>query len=293
MIPFINSSADRAAVIIPFLGKLDASSISPAFFTVILAALDSINPVAFFVLSFLLGLLIHEKSRSRILLIGGTFVFFSGFIYFLFIAAWLNVFLFAGHLRIITLSAGVAALVVGVINIKGYFTGGDEENILISDRPSNSVMARITRLLHSKRTFPLLAGASLLAIAVNAYEMVSSLGFPLVFTRGLTLFKLSTVDYYSYLLLYCIVYVIPLAGIVLVFVISLGARSVHNWQGKSLNLTSGFMMFGLGVVLVFKPDLLNGIMAPAGLLAIAIAATAIVVFLMNNVNPDGEKGKEP
>ena len=63
-----------------------------------------------------------------------------------------------------------------------------------------------------KKTVPLIIGASGLAIAVNVYGIINSHGFPLIFTRGLTLFKLSTVDYYAYLLLYCIVYVIPLAA---------------------------------------------------------------------------------
>jgi hypothetical protein len=279
-----------ALLILPWLGKVDPASSSPALFTVILAALDSVNPVAFFVLSFLLGLLVSERSRSRMLLIGGTFVFFSGLIYYIFIAAWLNVFLFVGHLKIITMSAGIAAVIVGGLNIRGYFTDGDGGNFLNSDRPGRSLISRIKGLLHSKRTVPMLAGASLLAIAVNFYEMVSSLGFPLIFTRGLTLFKLSAVDYYSYLLLYCIVYVIPLAALVLIFAVSLGTRKTEARPGKFLNLVSGFMMFGLGLVLVFGPDLLNSIMTAAGLLILALTAAVIVDFLMKNVTPkDGEK----
>jgi hypothetical protein len=280
----------NALLILPLLGKVDPASTSPALFTVILAALDSVNPVAFFVLSFLLGLLTGERSRGRMLLIGGTFVFFSGLIYFVFIAAWLNVFLVVGHLKVITMSAGIAAIIVGGLNIRGYFTDGDGETFLSSDKPGKSLISRIKGLLHSKRTGPMLAGASLLAIAVNFYEMVSSLGFPLIFTRGLTLFKLSTADYYSYLLLYCVVYVIPLAALVIIFAVSLGTRKTKARHGKFLNLVSGFMMFGLGVVLVFGPDLLNSIMTAAGLLILALTAAVIIDFLMKNVTPkDGEK----
>ena len=73
-------------------------SISLPLFTVIIGALDSFNPCAFFVLLFLLSMLIHARSRKKMFLIGGIFVFFSGFIYFLFMAAWLNVFLVIGRL---------------------------------------------------------------------------------------------------------------------------------------------------------------------------------------------------
>ena len=58
----------------------------------VLAGLDAFNPCAFFVLLFLLSLLVHARDRRRMLLIGGVFVFFSGAIYFVFMAVWLNVF---------------------------------------------------------------------------------------------------------------------------------------------------------------------------------------------------------
>jgi len=55
--------------------------------------MDSFNPCAFFVLLSLLGLLVHARSREKMFLICGVFVFFSGFIYFLIMADWLNLFL--------------------------------------------------------------------------------------------------------------------------------------------------------------------------------------------------------
>ncbi len=100
-------SQDKHQIVkVPFLGDIDLSAISLPVMTVILGGLDSFNPCAFFVLFFLLSLLIHAKSRKRMFLIGGTFVFFSGFIYFVFMAAWLNLFIIAGQLLIITVIAG-------------------------------------------------------------------------------------------------------------------------------------------------------------------------------------------
>ena len=84
-------------------------------------ALDSFNPCAFFVLFTLLGILVHARSRRRMLFIGGTFVAFSGIVYFIFMAAWLNLFLHIGELRAVTTAAGIVALVIAAINIKDYF----------------------------------------------------------------------------------------------------------------------------------------------------------------------------
>jgi hypothetical protein len=49
--------------------------------TLVLAGCDAFNPCAFFVLLLLLSLLVHGQSRVRMLLVGGTFVLFSGLMY--------------------------------------------------------------------------------------------------------------------------------------------------------------------------------------------------------------------
>ena len=83
---------EQQTISLPFLGNLDTSKISLPLMTIILGGLDSFNPCAFFVLFFLLNLLIYTRSRKKMLLIGSIFIFFSGLIYFLFMAAWLNFF---------------------------------------------------------------------------------------------------------------------------------------------------------------------------------------------------------
>lgn len=98
---------------LPLIGRLDPAALSLPVLTVTLAGLDAFNPCAFFVLLFLLSLLVQAGDRWRMLLIGGVFVFCSGLVYFVFVAAWLNVFLLVGELRIITMLAGVLAVVMG------------------------------------------------------------------------------------------------------------------------------------------------------------------------------------
>jgi glutaredoxin len=106
---------------VPVLGELDAESMSLPLFTLVIAGLDAFNPCAFFVLLFLLSLMVHARSRARMLLVGGTFVFFSGLVYFLFMAAWLNLFLVVGGAPIVTLIAGLVAVLIGVLNVKDFF----------------------------------------------------------------------------------------------------------------------------------------------------------------------------
>ena len=102
---------------LPLLGYFDPESMSLPVFTIVIAGLDAFNPCAFFVLLLMLSLLVNAKDRKRMLLIGGIFVFFSGFIYFLFMAAWLNLFLYLGEIRSITIVAALIAIGVSIINI--------------------------------------------------------------------------------------------------------------------------------------------------------------------------------
>jgi len=132
-----------------FLGDIDLSVISLPVMTVILGGLDSFNPCAFFVLFFLLSLLIHAKSRERMFLIGGTFVFFSGFIYFVFMAAWLNLFIIAGQLLVITVIAGIIALTVAVINIKDFFFFSKGVSLSIPEKAKPKLFERMRNLLKS------------------------------------------------------------------------------------------------------------------------------------------------
>jgi len=89
----------------------------------------------------------------------------------------------------------------------------------------------------------MLVGTIVLAISANTYELFCTIGFPMVFTRILTLHHLSPMHYYMYVLLYNIVYVIPLIIIVTIFTISLGMMKLSERQGRTLKLVSGNLIF--------------------------------------------------
>lgn len=261
---------------VPLLGTLDARGLSLPLLTVVIAGLDSFNPCAFFVLLSLLGLLAHARSRNKMLLVGGVFVFFSGFIYFLFMAAWLNLFLVMGNVSAITKIAGVVSLLIAAVNIKDFFIFKKGVSLTIPDSAKPKLFDRMRKLLRSTSLVSILAGTTLLAAAANSYELLCTAGFPMVFTRILTLNNLTMTSYYLYLALYNIVYVVPLLLIVLIFTITLGSRKLSERQGRTLKLISGAMMLGLGGILLIDPALLNSPMISFALLMGAFGASLIV-----------------
>ncbi len=264
---------------IPLIGAVDVSKMTIPVMTVVIAGLDSFNPCAFFVLFSLLGLMIHARSRSKMALIGGIFVFFSGFVYFLFMAAWLNFFLIVGEIAIITTLAGMVALIIAVINIKDFFIFKKGVSLTISDEARLKLFDRMRRLLRSQSILYTIFGTVVLALAANAYELLCTAGFPMVFTRILTLHNLPSLEYYLYLVLYNVIYVIPLLIIVTVFTVTLGKRQLSEDQGRFLKLLSGLMMLGLGLALLLKPSLLNNVLISLIFLIGAVLISIIMQFV--------------
>jgi len=267
---------------LPLIGRVDPGALSLPVLTVTLAGLDAFNPCAFFVLLFLLSLLVHARNRRRMLLIGGVFVFFSGLVYFVFMSAWLNIFLLVGELRIITVLAGVLAVVIGALNIKDYFAFQQGPSLSIPDEAKPKLFKRMRGLVGAEHLPTLLMGTVALAIVANSYELLCTAGFPMVYTRALTLHDLSAGGYYLYLTLYNVVYVLPLLVIVLVFVRTLGSRKLQEREGRLLKLLSGTMMAGLGLMLLFYPeglsDALSSLLVVVGALALTGLTAAAETF---------------
>jgi hypothetical protein len=244
-------------VTLPIIGPIDAASLSLPLLAVLLGGLDAVNPCALSVLLFLVSALVGANARRRILVVGGAFVMTTAVVYFLLMAAWLNAFLWFGELRAVTVVAGVAAVVLGLINIKdfGWFRRGP--SLVIPDAARPAIFGRIIDMSASVALPALVGTAVLVATTAAAYEMLCTGGFPVVFTRVLTLAELPTPAYYAYLGLYVAVYVLPMLAIVGAVAITLGTRSVSIDEARRLKLLSGLLMVGVGSLLLIAPDRLS------------------------------------
>ena len=268
---------ELTSVEIPVLGNITSDDYSLPVLTILIAGMDAFNPCAFFVLLFLLSMMVHGRSRSRMALIGGIFVFFSGAIYFLFMTAWLNLFIYLGELRLMTLIAGCVAVFIALINIKDYFWFKKGFSLSVSDDAKPRLFDRIRHLLRLDSVITVIIATVVLAVVANSYELLCTAGFPMVYTRILTLQSLSAESYYLYLLLYNLVYILPLLAIVTLFTMRLGSRKLSEHEGMVLKLLSGVMMLMLGVLLVVSPQLLNNVIVAAAILLLAISVTWSIV----------------
>lgn len=272
-VALLPSEAASNRLRLPLVGEIDAASLSLPLLTLTLAGLDAFNPCAFFVLLFLLSMMAHQKSRARMLLVGGIFVLFSGLMYFAFMAAWLNLFQLLGQLAWVTLAAGLLAVFVGAMNVKDFFRFGRGPSLSIPESRKPDIFRRARAILAADNLPAMIMATVFLAIAANFYELLCTAGFPMVYTRILTLGEPAQAVRYLYLALYNLIYVLPLAAIVVVFARTLGARKLGEREGRLLKLLSGTMMLELGALLLFAPQWVSRVGVAFGLMAVAVSVT--------------------
>ena len=240
----------------PFLGSIRTDRVSIGQLTLVLGLLDSLNPCAIWVLTFLLSLLAHTRSRKKMLVVGGTFVLMSGFIYFAFMAAWLSLFNVIGMHKAITVILGLVAVAMGLINLKELFFFKKGVSLMIPDSAKPKIATRARKILNEKNMALAVVGTALLAAFANVVELGCTVGLPAIFTKVLSSRGISATGQIGYMALYNVYYVIPLALIVGIFAWTMGHFRVTEKTGKALKLISGAVMLALGVIMLFKPSLL-------------------------------------
>ncbi len=258
--------------------ELEGGSSNLLWLTFMIAGMDSVNPCAFYILTFLLSILIYARDRLRIMIVGGIFVAVSGLCYFLFMAAWLNVLELLNRFKPAIWIIMLAVIAAGTLNVKDYLLGGAGPSLGASEKSLARIGRSARRLMSIESTAGLVVGASILAFTVNLYELFCTPGFPLMYVSLLSSLNLDPVAYYLYLAFYNVVYVLPLLGIVLLFAYTLGRMRISGLWAKRIKLISGYLMIGLALAMLLRPWILAYLETTLQLLAAALAASAITML---------------
>ena len=259
MLGLANSPKTTSAanvVDIPLFGMVSVEKFGLPLFTMAIGLVDGFNPCAMWVLLMLLTILVNLRDRKRILIIAGTFVFISGAVYFVFMAAWLNIFLIIGFSRVLQIIIGLTALLIGTVHIKDYFAFKKVFSLSIPEYAKPSLYSRIRDVIYAENIIATFIAIIVMAILVNLVELLCTAGLPAIYTQILTLQQLSTSQYYLYLILYNIAYMFDDALMVGLVVFTMSKQRLEEEEGRWLKLLSGSIIFILGALLLLKPSLL-------------------------------------
>jgi len=232
---------------------------------IVLGIIDGFNACAMTALGFLLATLISTKDRKKVVLIGGTFILASGLVYFIFISAWLNLFLVLEQIKIITFLVGIIIVLFSIFTLKDYFYGTicklceiDPNKQNIWTKAEKWLLIKIKQL--SEKDVPLfvsLIGIALIAVGINLVELICSFGLPLAFTKALTEMNMSTLSYYFHIFVYTLFYMLDDFLVFLIAVFTLKITNASNKYLKIIKLISSIILLLLGITMIFKPELLT------------------------------------
>jgi len=198
---------------VPFWGSVDISRYSFAFLAVLLGFLDGFNVCSLAALVLILGLVLVLKSRKKILLYGGTFIFTTAVVYGLLIVLWYQAFsYFSSYVRILETAVGLLALLGSVFFFREFIrfrkygpTCGAGEGDSLTSR----FFRKIQGVFESRNsTFWLLFSVFLFALALAVIEFPCSAAIPVVFAGVLAKAQLSSLSYLFYIALFVLFYMI-------------------------------------------------------------------------------------
>ena len=241
---------------LPIIGEIETKNLSLPVLTIIIAALDGFNPCAMWVLLFLISLLLGMQNKKRMWIFGSIFIAASAFVYFLFMSAWLNLFLFLGVVFWIRIVIGLVALFAGGYNLREYFTNPAGTCKITGTEKRQRVFEKLKKIVQEKHIFLALLGLIVLAFAVNLVELICSAGLPAVYTQILTLTNLPSWQHYSYLGLYIFIFMLDDLFVFFVAMITLQATGVTDKYSRISHIVGGIIMLIIGILLIFKPELL-------------------------------------
>jgi len=249
--PERSGALGQAEIGVDFLGRhLTITQTGLPLFTLAMGLLDGFNPCSMWVLVLMISLLASMRDRPRMLAVAGSFIAVEGIAYFMFMASWLNLFLWLGFSRISEIIIAGIALFAGAVNLKDFLAFGRGFSLSIPESAKPGIYARIRGILHAENLLGAVMGAVVLAVLVQIVEFLCTSGFPALYTRILTLEKLDTLSYYAYLLLYNLAYMFDDLIVLGIGVVTLSQRRLQENEGRWLKLVSGLVMLGLGIYLL-------------------------------------------
>lgn len=244
---------------VPVLGKVNAKSVSLPLLAIIIGAVDGFNPCAMWILILLISTTIAMKDKKKMLILGLIFILTSALVYMLLMISWLKITMNINNIIWIRNIIALLALTAGIYNITKFIKALIKKDIgceVTSNKTKRKTLSKLTTIIKEKSLILSIIGIILLAISVNIVEIACSAGLPLLFTQILSLNELTTFQYFSYILLYILFFLIDDLIIFLIAITTFKISTISNKFSKYSNLVGGLIMIIIGLIMLISPNIL-------------------------------------
>jgi len=251
----VEESGSDVFISLPFFGDVNASQASLPIITIGIGLLDGFNPCAMWALLLIITLLIGMQDRKKMWLYGGIFIATSAIVYFIFMAAWLNLFTFIGHIVAVRAVIGVAAVGIGGYYLYDWHKKRSGCTVAGSQRRKD-VFTKLRSMIKEKNVWLGLAGIAMLAAAVNIVELACSAGLPVVYAGLLSGSGLADWQHYAYMAMYVFFFMLDDLIVFFIAMTTLKVVGIESKYARATRLVGGILMCILGLLLIFAPQVL-------------------------------------
>ena len=202
------------------------------------AVVDSINPCAIGVLILLLSTLIIAKRKIQMLKIGLLYI---GAVFLTYFAFGLGLIAFLSAIpqvvaEYISIVVGTIVVGAGIVEIKDYFWYGEGFSLAINPKYAKKIKERMANISVGTALF--------LGVFVAAVELPCTGGPYLAITLLLSQ-QFNTAAFFM-LVLYNLIFVLPLAIILILVIMGVKIQNIQRWK----QMNKSYMRLATGVLLV-------------------------------------------
>ncbi len=263
---------------IPLIGDVNTAAMPLVLATAFISFVDGFNPCSLWLLTVLLGILLHTRSRKRIIIVGLAFLLTTAAGYGAFMLGLFSVFMYVGYLDWIKILVGFIALVFAAVNIKDYFWFKEGISFTIPEKQKPGIFKRMRTIIRPDMTTTGMVGATIImALGVTLVELPCTAGFPVAWTNIVAAHNVSTLQFIFLFAMYLFIYLGVEIVILTVAVVTLEKSVFEEKHGRILKLISGVIMLALAYGIVFDYKALETI---AGILKLFGIAAFLILFVL-------------
>jgi len=241
---------------LPIIGEIDLTKYSLPAQAVVLGFFDGFNICSLGALILILGLVLVLRSRTKILIFGGTFILVTAIVYGLLIVLWYQVFyLVAPVLKIMNIFVGVLGILGGVYFFKKFLKYKKYGPTCDIDA-GKGIVGKFSKRLKdnfkkSGGLWAIILSIFIFAIVITIVEFPCSAVIPVFFASALAEAQISGLTYLLYIAIFILFYMLDEIIIFLIalftMTIKLSSSRVMVW----LVLLESIVLFGLGIYYLF------------------------------------------
>jgi len=242
---------NRNRVSLPLIGEVDLDKYSLPMQAIILGFFDGFNVCSLGALVLILGLVLALKSRKKILIFGGLFIFTTALVYGLLIVLWYKLFLvLAGYLRMMKVIVALLGIGGGFYFLR-QFIKFRKQGPTCDISVGKGIMAKFSRKMQDSLKRPgniIMVGLSVLlfAVVITIVEFPCSAVIPVFFAGALSQAELPAFYWIFYILVFVLFYMLDE---LVVFLIAASKMTIWMGSGKFMTwitLVEAIVLFLLG-----------------------------------------------